>query len=289
MMQTLRELDALIKLLDDPDINIYRDVEHRILSFGIQAREHLKSASFEVTDYTSRQRLEYLIAKINLDYVKVELKKWREENQDDLLAGMLLIAEFRYPELNREKVRNQVDLIRKDAWLELNNNLTALEQVKILNHVFFDIHGFHENKKDFYAPENSFINDLLLFKQGNPISLSALYSIIAQKLDIPIYGVNLPEHFILAYVNTPSPQNATLDDVLFYINAFNKGIVFTQNEINQFLKKIKLKPQDSFYLPCSNNVILQRMINNLIFSYHQSNQEDKALELDELLSILRKP
>ncbi len=286
-METKRELNALIKLLDDPDTNIYRDVEHRILSFGIEARDHLKNASYEVVDNTRRKRLDQLISKLNLGYVKQQLKIWKNSKEQDLLSGMLLIAEYRYPELNTEQVRKKIDLIRKDAWLELNMNLTALEQIKILNHVFFDIHGFKENKENFYAPENTFINDLLLFKKGNPISLGSLYSVIAQKLDIPIFGVNLPEHFILSYVDSPLPLQAKKEDILFYINPFNKGVIFTRNEISQFLKKIKIQAQDTFFVPCSNSVILQRMINNLMFSYQQTKQEYKTAELDELLDILR--
>ncbi len=286
-METNRELNALIKLLDDPDSNIYRDVEHRILSFGIEAREHLKNASYEVVDNIRRKRLDILISKLNLGYVKQQLSIWKNSNDQDLLTGMLLIAEYRYPELNTEQVRKKIDLIRKDAWLELNLNLTALEQIKILNHVIFDIHGFKENKENFHAPENTYINDLLQFKKGNPISLGSLYSVIAQKLDIPVYGVNLPEHFVLAYVDSPYATQAGIDDILFYINPFNKGVIFTRHEITQFLKKIKIQPQDSFFTPCSNAVTLQRMINNLMFSYQQTKQEDKIAELDELLDVLR--
>lgn len=286
-MQDQNELNALIKLLDDPDINIYRDIENRILSFGITAREYLKEASLEAANQTRRLRLEKLISLLNFEFIKNELKSWKNSKEKDLLTGMNLIAEYQYPDLNTNEIRHKIEAIRKDAWLELNNNLTALEQVKILNHVFFDIHGFKANKQDFYAPENSYINDLLLFKKGNPISLSALYSIIAQSLDIPIYGVNLPEHFILAYVDSPVYDLAETDDILFYINVFNNGVVFTKNEINQFLRKVKLTPENSYFLPCSNNVILQRMLNNLIFSYSKTNKHQKVKDLEILIKVLQ--
>lgn len=286
-MQEQKELDALIKLLDDPDITIYRDIEDRILSIGIEAKDYLKDASLETVNTIRRERLENLISILNFDYIKKELHTWKNSKENDLLTGIVLIAEYQYPDLDTENIRNKIELIRKDAWLEINNNLTALEQVKILNHVFFDIHGFKANKKDFYAPENSYINDLLLLKKGNPISLSSLYSIIAQSLDIPVYGVNLPEHFILAYVDSPVHTLAITDDILFYINVFNNGVVFTKNEINQFLEKINLQPEASYFLPCSNTTILQRIINNLIFSYSKQNKQNKVKELEYLMEILQ--
>jgi len=118
--------------------------------------------------------------------------------------------------------------------------------------------------------------------------VSSLYSIIAQSLDIPIYGVNLPEHFILAYVDSPVYDLAETDDIMFYINAFNNGIVFTKNEINQFLRKVKLNPENSYFLPCSNITILQRTINNLISSYSKSSKQEKVKQLEILAEILQK-
>lgn len=48
---------------------------------------------------------------------------------------------------------------------------------------------------------NSFINTVIESRKGNPLSLSLLYSVIAESLDLPIYGVNLPNHFVLAYLD----------------------------------------------------------------------------------------
>lgn len=287
MEDSNKELDSLLKLLDEPDQAIYRDIENRILDMGVEAREQLMNARYDIVDETSRKRLESILHQINFRYIKTELKKWAIHHSDNLLYGVLLIAKYQYPELKTDEVKSRIEEIRKDAWLELNYNHTALEEIKILNHIFYNIHGFQDNKENFHAPENSFINDLLFTKKGNPISLSILYSIIAQKLDIPVYGVNLPEHFILAYVNSPSPMHAEQDSVLCYINAFNKGVIFTKDEILHFLKKINLAPHDSFFLPCSNMSIIHRIINNLIFSFHQNNREEKANEMDELQRMLR--
>jgi regulator of sirC expression with transglutaminase-like and TPR domain len=77
--------------------------------------------------------------------------------------------------------------------------MTPQEQVLVMNKVLFDIHGFAGNTTNFHAPQNSFINTVLESKKGNPLLISIIYILMARQLDIPIYGVNLPEHFILAY------------------------------------------------------------------------------------------
>ena len=72
--------------------------------------------------------------------------------------------------------------------------------------------------------------------------------------------------------------------ILFYINPFNQGTVFTRREIELFIKQMKAKPEKSFFVPCSNSDIILRLINNLIFSYTQLGNSEKIEDLENLLS-----
>src|SRR5690606_28796248 len=145
-----------------------------------------------------------------------------------LLYGAYLIAKYQYPDINYDNLEKVVAQITQDVWIEMNPQLTALEKVKVINEIFFNVHGFSGNKKNFHSPQNSFINNVIDVKRGNPISLSLLYSEIATRVNVPIYGVNLPEHFVLAYTALPLDyiDQPSKEDVLFYINTFNKGSLF---------------------------------------------------------------
>ena len=120
--------------------------------------------------------------------------------------------------------------------------------------------------------------------------LSIIYSILAQQLDIPIYGVNLPEHFILAYQdnrgNSPVEYTYPEAGILFYINAFSKGNIFGKNDIDVFLKKLDLKYNRIFYEPCSNVDMIRRLLRNLAFSWQKLGEPDKVNEVNELLECL---
>ena len=125
---------------------------------------------------------------------------------------------------------------------------------------------------------------MLETKKGNQISLAVIYSIIAQKLDIPVYGVNLPQHFILAYVDE-TQENDFQNGILFYVNAFNKGFIFGRRDVDSFLKQLNIQPDKQFYEPCSNDEIIQRVLRNLISSYDKVGATQKVNELEELLEI----
>jgi len=106
---------------------------------------------------------------------------------------------------------------------------------------------------------------------------------------MPIFGVNLPQHFILAYMDEVYGEKIVMEDeneVLFYVNPFNKGAVFTQREIELFIKHLKLKPNVSFYKPCDNTDIIRRLIENIIASYNKLGYLEKVEELNDILSVL---
>src|SRR5690606_33497338 len=73
---------------------------------------------------------------------------------------------------------------------------------------------------------------------------------------------------------------------LFYINAFNRGMVFGRKEIDQFLNLIKMEPHARFYEPCNNFDIITRVFNNLIHSYTESGKPEKAEEITKLREML---
>ncbi|MBS3769051.1 MAG: transglutaminase-like domain-containing protein [Bacteroidales bacterium] len=283
---TADEIKALVKLLDDPNEEIYNQVSGRLLDQGYDVIPKLEAAWEQSFDEKIQSRLENLIQEIQFNSAKNNFREWAMTGGEDLFEGAFLLAKHQYPELNFEYYHDKLETIKKDIWLEINENLTALEKVRIINHILFKIYGFSNNAANFYAPQNNYINHVLETKKGNPITLSILYSSLAEKLNIPIYGVNLPKNFIVGYKNEYTESNNPKNQMLFYINPYNKGAILGKKEIDYFIKQQDLKPQKEYYLPCSNIETIQRLISNLIYSYDRMGYPDKIEELNQLYSIL---
>jgi regulator of sirC expression with transglutaminase-like and TPR domain len=284
---SLKEVIALITLLDDPDEVIYTQVKDRFVILGPPAIPHLETAWENSFDAIMQKRIEIIIHTIQFEILQKALKKWAIEEQEDLLKGILILSRYQYPDLNETKIRKDLGQIKQDVWLELNDDLTAIEKVKVLNHILFEVHQFSGNITNYHAPQNSFINNVLESKKGNPLMLSVLYMLICKELNIPIYGINLPQHFVLAYLNDYANlidvNNKTLsNNILFYINPFSKGLIFNQKDIDQFLKQLNLEAEAKYYIPCSNIEIVKRSLNNLIFSYEKLGYLEKVDELKGL-------
>lgn len=284
------EIKALISLLDDPDELVFDQIRLKIESMGEEIIPVLEDAwEHDAYGILFQSRVENIIHNIQFDNVKADLGKWAATEEKDLLEGMLALAKYQYPEIDDDEIQTQVNKIEKDIWVEFHDGLTALEKLKVFNHIMFDVHGFEGNKKNYHSPDNSFINRVLESKRGNPISLAILYLILSERLHLPVYGVNLPRHFILAWGDLMDITSIEGGDtkILFYINPFSGGSVFGKSDIDAFLKELKLKPNPIFFLPCSNYDIMVRSMNNLIHSYEEAGQGHKAEEIRELQRIIK--
>jgi regulator of sirC expression with transglutaminase-like and TPR domain len=121
------------------------------------------------------------------------------------------------------------------------------------------------------------LNQVFDLKKGNPISLCVIYMLVANRLGLPVSGVNLPSLFVLTY-KTPQIQ--------FYINIFNRGLIFSKVDISNYIKQMQLKPQDTFFQPCTNLDIVSRVLRNLIVSFEKISDLEHAKEVESILKAI---
>lgn len=269
-----KEFKALVSLLDDDDNQIVSHVEEKILSIGKDIIPFLEREWESNLNPDVQGKLENLIHALQYDLLKERLKKWYAEPEPDLLTGMWLVATYQYPDIELEKLRQDLEQIYYDTWLEFRPDLYPYDQIKVINSVLFNKLKFGANTKNFHSPGNSMINVVLESHKGNPISLCVIYMLVAQKLKLPVHGVNLPNLFILTYKD---------DNHQFYINAFNRGLIFSKQDIENYIHEIHLVPQKSFFEPCGSVEIIRRVLRNLVMSFEKIGEHSKADEVKVLL------
>lgn len=282
-----KEIISLIRLLEDKDVEISGIITKKLLEKGIDAIYELEKAWETALNPIVQYKIEEIIHEIQFNQTKQELKEWFNHGSESLLYGAFLVAKYQYPDLKFIEIEDEIEKIRRAVWIEFHENLTALEKVRIINHILFAVNKFSGNTSNFYSPGNSFINQVIETKKGNPITLSILYASVAQKLELPIYGVNLPLNYVLAYELNSYPDDP--DNILFYINPFNNGNVLGRKELDFFLSEQKMEQKPEYYRPCSNQVTIERMFRNLQFSFEKMGQEEKANEIADLLKVFNNP
>jgi regulator of sirC expression with transglutaminase-like and TPR domain len=297
-MNDRKEIEALIYLLDDTDDEVIEQVQERLMSLGDEALMVLEEVLYQLEESIQIERVQGLIKKLKFDKNIQYFSIWKQTGAEDLLGAVIEIARIRFPDIERQEIENAIDKIKLDAWLEMHYDLTSYEKVRILNHIFYNVHKFQGDSEDYHNADNSFINKVLKRHRGNPISLAIIYSIVAQKLNIPIYGVNLPQHFVLgykagddleiikAYNDSSELDQSPGSEILFYINPFSQGLVLSHQSIYEFLKQINVEPRDEYFNVCSNVEIIQRILRNLIYTYEKEKNDEMLYVLQNIMQIL---
>lgn len=283
-MENESKIKALLQLLDDDDNEVWELASNELSQLDIEFLDVLPQMIGELElGNNAYSRLDEIYNSIKGNFLTHELSKWKSNESSSLADGIVIISKLKYPDYTIHDLNQAIDALRLDAWLEFHYDLTSFEKVKILNYILFQLHGFKGNEEDFLNPNNSYINKVLETKKGNPISLSIIYILVAQRLNVPVYGVNLPKHFIMAYVEDDETETITgfgdkqaisetaKGKVQFYINAYNGGGVFNEQQLLKSIKDMNLEFSENFTLPCSSYDIIKRVLKNLYNSYLYQN------------------
>ncbi|MFN8309072.1 MAG: transglutaminase family protein [Chitinophagales bacterium] len=283
------EIQALVKLLDDEDRQVLRHVEGKLKSLGPDVIPSLENVWTTELNPLQHERLESIIHEIQFTSLTDDLQQWKDGEEQDLLFGFYLVSRFYYPDARFEDVQKQIFKLRQTIWLELNNNQKPLDQVKVFNSIFFGYLGFSgqqlsEDPKAYCLP---FVLD---HKEGCSISLGLLYQVLANELNLPVYGVPLLRYFVLAFTKRFLTEfensNEISNDVAFYINPANRGTIFTSKEITDYLKKMNVAEAVRNYNPAPNAELLLELVTYMRDLAGYKKKESEESELNRWIEIL---
>lgn len=262
LMQENREISALFHLIDDPDEEVFNSVSNRIVSFGRGIIPNLENLWETTAEETVQERIEMLIHKLHFRDLVEDFTNWKN-GSCELLEGALLVARYRFPEMNTNSSLQEMEKIRRNIWLELNSYLTPLEQVNVITGILYSYYKLKGNEVAYDFPEDFLMNKVIEQKKGNSITNGILYLIICELLDIPIRAINIPKQFILGYFdidyNFPNPERQKSEKINFYIDPLN-GQIYSHKDVENYFKRISVPVTSSYFRQLSNKRIIQHLI-----------------------------
>jgi len=287
-METTNEITALLHLIDDPDQEVFDAISQKIVDYGkpiIPNLEHL----WEITpDEATQERIELLIHRLHYRDLAEDLRQWSVSGHHDLMLGALLVSKFHYPELTTTPVLQEIEKVRRNIWLELNNYLTPLEQINIVTSILYSYYGLKGSETNYKEANEFLLHKTLEAKRGNQISNGILYLLLCELLDIPVKAINIPKQFIIAYFrpgysdeNLPNPVNK----IEFFIDP-TSGQVFTHNDVENYFKRISVPPVGSYFKPLSNKKVVQQLLEEFSKCFDNEKEQVKMAELIDLARLL---
>src|SRR5205085_11960160 len=198
-------------LIDDPDEEVFGAVTERIIDLGKTIIPNLEQLWETTPDEEIQSRIELIIHRLHYTDLIEDFRQWTLSGHHDLLVGALLVSKFQYPDLATSPVLLEVEKIRRNVWLELNNYLTPLEQIRIVTGILYSYYNLKGNEVAHTDVNEFLIHKVLEPKRGNQLSNGLLYVILCDLLDIPVKAIGVPKQFVLAYFK-PGYSSETTED-----------------------------------------------------------------------------
>ena len=285
-MDSNREIHALLNLIDDPDEEVYLTVEQRLMSYGSPVIPQLEDLWENTISEAVQERIEMIIHRIHFIDLKNELVQWRDGDRD-LLHGALLVAKYQYPELQTIKALQEIEKMRRNLWLEMNNFITPIEQVKIFESILYNYYKLQGSEINYSKKEDFAIHKVIERKKGNAITNGILYIVLAQLLDLPIKAIRIPKQFVLGYFsmaalfNESFDQGSAAEKIKFFIDP-NSGTAFSHKDVEQYFKRINVPPVNSYFKPLTNTGIIRSLLEENSKCFDEPALLYKKAELSEL-------
>jgi regulator of sirC expression with transglutaminase-like and TPR domain len=268
-----RELEALVSLLEterEPTLGILMEQIRSFPDSRFERLLHLVPAASRALP-----QLDLVTAERAVPRMQAALLEWRSSGAD-LENGMTLLARTAYPRLNADDVGAQLDDLANQIRGALqtsaprNTLATFTQQMR-------ELHGFHGSSEDYYDPDKTYINRVLEYRTGLPISLSAVYMLIGKRLGLDIDGVALPGHFIACF--------RTGSDTL-YFDPFRDGVLLSLREVMSIVTGTGTAFRPEHLRPPTAPEILRRMLSNLEAAYGRRHDSERSELVRQYLSVL---
>ena len=207
-----------------------------------------------------------------------------------LLEAAASLVQDEEPSLDVQHVLDDVERLLRRVQARLPENADDLTQLAILTQVFYQDLGFGANANDFYAPENSYLNEVLRTRRGIPISLAVLWLELAQAMGLNAQGISFPGHFLV---------KVNLKDGLVVLDPLtgeSLGIDYLSERLGPYRDDIDLAagadlddgetPLGLYLQACPARDLLARMLRNLKEIFRAQEDWPRMLQVLNRLVIL---
>lgn len=269
---------ALISLLADEDASVYQAVRGKLLSLGIVTRDWLHPHALS-NNAVLRRRAQEIIRHFDLQTADDRFLAFCLKHGEafDLEQAAWLLAQTQFPEINVEAYQALLDSFVGELRERVSLYKRANQMLGQINDYLFNELSFTGNEKNYYDPDNSYLNRVLDRRTGNPINLCLLYLLVARRLRLPMVGIGLPGHFLCRY-------QSTADEI--YIDAFHHGRLLTKTDCIHYLIRGNYDVSDDYLSPVSSRRLFHRICTNLHQIYLQLEQTEEATRVQRYLVAL---
>jgi regulator of sirC expression with transglutaminase-like and TPR domain len=198
----------------------------------------------------------------------------------DIVEAALWVAAEEYPDLDVDHTAARIRLISAEGSRRAHGLANPFARLDALRTHLFDELGFRGNEHEYNDPRNSFLNEVLDRRLGNPLSLSILFVDAARAAGFEAHGVGLPGHFV---------ASVAYDGRTVLVDPYHCGQVISEDDCRQLVSKTTGRPslfRRELLEGADERAMLTRMLLNLKYIYVKGEDYRRALAAVERLLLI---
>lgn len=212
-------------------------------------------------------------AAIRAGYYALE-EDWRlvTSGRFDLERALTLISNSG-PTRTGAEVSTTLDRYADEISQRLTGDRAFDVGLSIISDVLGQKHALRGNANDYYAPENSYLADVLRTGLGIPISLCSIAILIGRRLELPVAGIGAPGHFLGFYGDVDLK-------IGHFFDPFAGFARLTAGKLQALLSQYVTADQPIALKPVSDRELVARALRNLAGCYAKHNQPEHIRNLN---------
>jgi len=197
------------------------------------------------------------------------------DREVDLFGAAMLVSRLSGREIDADSYARMLDLVADAAREHAGDASDPEGMAHAIDHELFSVLGFHGAAPNYNDPTNSFLSEVIVRREGIPITLSLVYMEVARRLGLRCDGIGYPRHFIVRCGAPGSP---------IYVDPFNQGTRLDRQELFAGMRGMNLggASAESFLCAVTRRQLLQRMLTNLQALFRESRDLNRWLAVVEL-------
>jgi hypothetical protein len=272
------EVALLLGLLADDAPAVHVPVRERLVALGRAALPALRRASTD-PDARLRARARTAVAEIQREFALRRLAGYAVRPELDLERGLFLMARLARPGFDRRPYVKALDAmgaaVRERVAAAPDRATAPFALAQYLGNEL----GYVGCEVDFNHPDHIHIDRVIETKRGMPLTLVAIYLLVARRANLKAAPIALPGRVLLRLY---AGQRSLI------LDPFLGGKARTRQDCMNYLARHGLVPRPQWFADANDAALLYRHILNLLGSHQARGHAREAGELSVLASAVNR-
>jgi regulator of sirC expression with transglutaminase-like and TPR domain len=266
--------EVLVELLNDESPAVLAPVRARLIAAGRAALPALRRAA-RSTDARRRARARAILAHGERRRVLRRIAGFALQPDTQLERGLFLLSRLDRSDFDQRPYKKALDAMGSAVRARIAAAQDSPSAPLALAQYLGDELGLVGCDTDFNHPDNVFLHRAIERKRGMPLTLVAIYLLVARRAGLKAAPIALPGRVLLRLY--AGPRSLILDPFL-------GGKARTRQDCVNYLAKHGLVPRPQWFADASDAALFHRHILNLMGSYQARGHTREASELTAIVA-----